>query len=571
MSEVGQNESSSENLQRTAGKWSLPETCSVRKIDNLRAEHEPIDTQIVELPFTTQPGDRLVSTEFVLDVDPKDYDIITAGPHMWSQSTSVEKPSLSMHVLPTNRSVGARSYEESLQNPRYNYFEPGFDEEKKLSEKEGRSYGFVALRHKTTGEDLMLGTIPQLDTFERISFSMKDGKFAVSVQKDFEGITTARESTFKVFLGSADPKKGQGKYADLLEMYGQELARIKSDVPLLKNNIIGFSYPTYSGDVNQTIIEQEIEAGRGIIDTYIIDYGWNKPNDDPHQVDIRKFPDLPGLAQKMKDVGIRPGIWVAPFEVKNPKNIPNSLRTLKDDEGKPAKSPFPIREDYGIKALPEMLMGKNPGSLDISLPAVREYITQHFVDLAEMGFEVFKLDFLSRAFAGRMSNNDKTSIEYYRQTIQEIRETVRKKTGKEIILIGCGGPWMESLGLFNGLRMTNDSAFPLPADNIPGKIQDKMVNQKVNPYLYKDAVAVAARRVIPFGESFGMILDGIHIDPNVPLGNERKGAYNESLLALRKLGISNMFVGDSLINLPDDIRQQWINYVQTFKDSNYEA
>lgn len=581
MSEVNNEGSSPENHQEITERWSLPKTYTVKqateissisrsesfinqKVEDIKLEHETFSVQIVNLPFTTQAEDGQVSAAFTLDINPEDYDVITAGPHMWSQSTSIKTSRLlnKLSPLPTNPVIGRRPYEESLEDARYGYYESDTQDKKTLV-KEGRSYGFVALRHKETGENLMLGMIPQLDTFEKISFGEKEGKFVVSVHKDFEGITTARESTFRVFLGSVDSRQGKGNYASLLEAYAEELTKIKSATPLLENSAIGFSWPAYGHDINQEIIEQEIEASKGIVDTYIIDAGWagGANPENVYQVATQKFPDLPGLAQKMREAGIRPGIWVAPFALYRLKKTPESLTTLKTEDGKPARSQFPIKENYLFGILNRL----NPTNVDISIPQVREYISQQFVELAKMGFEVFKLDFLSQAFAGKMANNDKTSIEYYRQTIQEVREAVQKQLGKEIILIGCGGPWLESIGLFNGSRMTPDSAVPLPTDSIIGRIRKKVIDRKLNTHLYKGATAVAARRVLPFKGSFGMIFDGIHIDPNVPLGGKRKEDFNKSILRLRMLGISNMFVGDSLRNLPPDVRRKWIEFVQFFK------
>lgn len=590
MSEIANNERPFERhqeLQETLGKWSMPEAYTTQqdsgssltsrreqflgqKIAEIKPEHGTHQAQIVELHFTTQPGDGRVYVEFTLDINPHDYDVITAGSHMWSQSTSVKTSHFlsKLFPLPTNRVVGRRPYQESLNDTQYRYYEPGFDVDEKSSAKEGRSYGFVTFRHKQTGNNFMLGTIPRLDTFESISYGVKDGKLVVSVQKDFEGITTPKESAFKIFLGSVHSEKGKSNYANLLEAYAQELAKIKGDVPILENSVIGFSWPAYGHNINQEIIEQEVEAGKGIVDTYIIDAGWTAGGANPpnvYEVDTKKFPDLPALAQKIREAGIKPGIWVAPFALYQLNNIPEFLKPLRNTKGKPATSPFPIREDYKLSALVSPVFGKNPGALDISIPEVRNYISQQFVDLAKMGFEVFKLDFLSHAFAAKMERHDKTSIEYYRQAIQEIREAVREQLGKEIALIGCGGPWMESIGLFNGVRMTPDSSVPLPKENMTGRMKKAMIDLKLNTHLYRDATAVAARRIIPFARSFGMIFDGVHIDINTPLGGERKIRYNKSILALRKLGFSNMFVGDSLANLPSDVKREWLDFVQSFK------
>lgn len=524
--------------------WSLPEDITLSQA----IEHNGRTIgQVVELPFSTKPGDHVISTEFSLNIDPENYDVITSGPHMWSQSTSVQRSRLieKTPFFPTNHIVGRRPFTESLENSGSRYYEPGFSN-RSLSADEGRSFSFVTFRHKRGGENYMVGIIPGLDAFERITYKEENGKVVVSVQKDFEGISTSRDSSFRIFLGFIDSQGHfqlkSGHYANLLAAYGKELAKYKGDVPLLENTVIGFSWPRYGKHITQEIIEQEIEAGSGLLDMYVIDAGW-ATQENPFQVDEKKFPDMAGLVAKMREAGVIPGLWVAPFMVK-PKFWKES-ELVKDSKGHVAKDPLNKR-----------------AVLDVSIPQVREYIVQQLVRYAQMGFRAFKLDFLSNIFVDRLRETDKTSVKYYRQTIQEIREATQQAAGEEIVLIGCGGPWLESLGLFNGVRMTIDSSMPL-FPPILRRSRDKRVNR----YLYADATAVAARRAIPFGKSFGLIFDGIHIDPDVALGGRNKARLNRSILALRKLGISNMFVGDSLRNLSDETRTQWQEFIEQFKNT----
>lgn len=154
----------------------------------------------------------------------------------------------------------------------------------------------------------------------------------------------------------------------------------------------------------------------------------------------------------MRHEGIKPGIWVTPFKISEEvaKKLPSAW-LMKDESGKPRRIPLP-----GVAGVFERSL-----MLDISNSDVRKYLIDKMVNLAGLGYEVFKADFLAVPFTGPLQNKDKTSVEYYRQFFEDWRQRVRDQLGKEIEIIGCGAPIMESIGLFNGIRMTQDSALPL--------------------------------------------------------------------------------------------------------------
>lgn len=523
--------------------------------------------QVLELTVEANPGDQQASLEFTFKKDPQGiYNPLTSGWQTWSSSVVVGEYG--------DRLVGMNSYNNSLGGKTVPFFEPGQGKEK-IPDKEGRSYGWVCFRDMKGGENVALGVIPGFDAMESIRFRQEGDNIVVSVTKDLEGVLSKRPVSFRVFLGSGYPPKkipGQertpGNYADLMQAFSTELSKRAGVLPLMQDRAIGFSWPGHGLEINQAIIQKEIEAGQGIIDTYIIDGGWETA-DGSLIADKRKFPNLPALAQSMKAAGIKPGIWTCPFRVgQNGLNLPSEW-FMKDEKGRPKRidlpNPMGFLERYVAKTL----------ALDVSVPEARAYLAERFLDLAKMGFEVFKVDYISVPFTGRLQNRDKTSVEYYRQTFEEIRQHIRDELGKEIELIGCGAPMMESIGLFNGIRMTADSALPnLEGMPIIGRLVSFLKKiprlsqeySKTNTRLYLDAVAVAARRTLLFKGSHGLLLDGIHLaDKDVPLDPDKRDRLNQSLLALNSLGIGNLFVGDSLFRVGEEGRKVWRSFISKFK------
>lgn len=502
--------------------------------------------QVLEVTLATKPGDEKASLDFVFKKDPQgNYQVLTAGWQSWSSSVVVGS---SM----ADRMIGMQPFDKSLGGETVPFFEPGPGGEK-IPATEGRSYGWLSFRDLNGGENIALGVIPDFVFLEGIRFRQEGDSVIVSVEKNLEGISSERDVTFKVFLGQGNPHpttgtSGKIRYADLMVAFSKELAKLTVRVPLMEGRVIGFSWPAYGVEVTQDSVQQEIAAGKGKVDTYIIDDGWETVSGSL-RVNESKFPDLPGLAKEMKEAGIKPGIWVAPFktEEKPGGNIPDEW-FMKDKQGQPMEL-----------VVPPIWELKGSYQLDVSVPEFRAYLTDKFLELAQMGFEVFKIDFLAVPFTGKLQNTDRTSVEYYRQTFEEIRQRIREGLDKEVELIGCGAPMMESIGLFNGMRMTPDSAL---SNSGQGPIE-----YQANTVMYEDAVAVAARRMLLFKGVLGLIFDGIHIiNDIVPMDSVRRDRLNESVIALNALGIGgNFFVGDSLAKVGEAGRKTWATFLEQFK------
>lgn len=530
--------------------------------------------RVMEVEVIANPGDTQASLDFRFQKDQEgNLQVLPGGWGSWSSSTAGT----------TDKLIGMRPYEKSLGGKTTPFIEPGPGGEK-VSKTGGRSYGWLGLRNLNlrdgeSKENLVLGEIPSFDGVGGMIYRQDGDNIIVTVTKNLEGVTSQKPVTFKIFLGQAKPERQEiapgkfkivNQYADLMMGFSKELSKLVGSVPLMKDRAIGFSWAAYGPGITQGIIQKEIEAGKGVYDTYTIDDGWEEASGN-FRINLSKFPDLAGLAQQMKEAGIKPGIWVCPFRVAGEgKGLPKEW-FMKDEKGNPmaVKLPMPlgILEKYVAKTR----------ALDISVPEVRAYLADRFLELAKMGFEVFKADYLSVPFTGKLQNKDKTSVEYYRQTFEEIRQRIRGELGKEIEIIGCGAPMMESIGLFNGMRITMDSASPNPEGmpvigkavpflkRIPGLLR---YFSKLNTGMYHDAVAVAGRRTLLFKGAHGLILDGIHLtDEAVTLDPDKKDRLNQSILALNSLGIGNLFVGDSLARIGEQGRQVWRGFINQFKNT----
>lgn len=558
-------------------RWSLPDRTVITSAEGIRSikidpTFRPVLNKegvllgdVLEATIEANPGDERVSLDFTFKKNPQDnYHVLTGGWQSWSSSV--------LGGLTQDRLVGMKPFDKAVGGQTSPFIEPGSGKEK-ISPNEGRSYGWICFRDVMSGENLALGVIPSLDTTETIRFKQDGDRVIVTVEKSLGKISGSRNTKFEIFIGRVNPKAGtNSRYVDLVNAFSRELGR-KAGPSLMNNRIIGFSWPAYGLGINQEKIEKEVEAGQGIIDTYIIDDGWEDVRGS-FTVNKEKFPNLVGLVQEMRRLGIKPGLWIAPFIInQDAANLLPKEWFMKDANGGPLKMPIPLGQstDKPIRPL------QKPLALDISLPEVRKYIVDKFKEFARLGFDVFKADFLSAPFMGPLKNTDKTAVEYYRQIFQEIREGIRADSDKEIEVIGCGAPIMESIGLFEGFRFTGDSSLqelrniPRYGNLISWALRVAPISRRVvdfNTQAYRDAAAVASRRSLAFRYAHGLVIDGIHLnDQGILVDAQRKKRINEMLLVLKGLGANNLFVGDSLVRVGEEGRKIWKSFVEQFRNT----
>lgn len=162
-----------------------------------------------------------------------------------------------------------------------------------------------------------------------------------------------------------------------------------------------------------------------------------------------KFPrGIKWLAERIKEAGFKPGIWLAPFIVSPSSSLYRQHPdwVLKDKRGK------------------KVLAGVNPlwrgiryFALDCTHPGVIDYLKETFKTIVkDWGFEFLKLDFIfAAALAGEHYERQITRAQAYRRGLKAIREAV----GDETFILGCGAPLLPSLGLVDGMRVSQDVDF----------------------------------------------------------------------------------------------------------------
>lgn len=510
--------------------------------------------EIVEVKVKVPAKLDVLTLEIFVKGVKKDWLVVTSGWHTWSGRET------------RGKDVGISDFPTKLAKMKTEFtVEPGSGKVS-IPEGVGQSYGYVVFRSKSGAKNFCVGIIPSLKEVEDIRFKLVRGGVSVMLRKNLEKLDHSREVAFKVFLA-------RGMFIEEVFRFGQELSKF-TKLKLMNNRLLWFTWASYGKGVTQKFgVENELPYLKELgVDTLIIDDGW-EPTVGQWEFDKKDFPDVGGMIKKIKSSGIKPGIWVAPFMAIRESEV--SLKhpdwLMKDGKGRLLNVSNPQIQPTGrIRPFVEPAIG-----LDISIPEVREYLYGVITHVAKMGFEVFKFDFVSIPFVGELKNKDKTSVEYYRLFFQELR----KRLGKNIEFIGCGAPMMESIGLFEGMRVTADSAMPnLSALKYYGGFLEKLHtipfvsdflrrHFSINTVMYRDATAVVFRRAYLFGKAFGLLVDGVHLsDPKIYIDPEAKRQMAEALPAFKWLGVlTNLFVGDSLVRCGVEGREVWKRFLAKYK------
>ena len=181
-------------------------------------------------------------------------------------------------------------------------------------------------------------------------------------------------------------------------------------------------------------------------DLFQIDDGYEVFVGDWREVDPVKFPNgLESIAKKIRDKGLKAGIWLAPFVCET-----KSLLY--------AQHPEWIARCEGE----EIFAGSNWSgdiALDIRREEVRDYIRDCLTHYKDMGFDLFKLDFLYAAALLAGADDDGQEGEWYgltrAQFMRKGMEFLREVLGDKLIL-GCGVPLSSAFNLVDYCRIGPD-------------------------------------------------------------------------------------------------------------------
>ncbi len=175
-------------------------------------------------------------------------------------------------------------------------------------------------------------------------------------------------------------------------------------------------------------------------DVFQIDDGWQQTVGDwqPN----RKFPHgMAEMARQIRQSGRLAGLWLAPFLVHERAPL---FRQHPD---------WLLRDERGRLVLATKHWGGKVYALDVTHPAVQDWLGALMRQVRAWGYDYVKLDFLYAAALPAVRHREMSREAAYRMGL----EILRQNLGDAFLLL-CGAPILPSLGLCDAIRISPDVA-----------------------------------------------------------------------------------------------------------------
>ena len=197
------------------------------------------------------------------------------------------------------------------------------------------------------------------------------------------------------------------------------------------------SWYNYYQNITEEIILRDLEGLDQRFNLFQIDDGYETFVGDWFDVNKEKFPNgLEPVCKKIHEKGYKAGLWLAPFVAEEKSLLfqqhPELFR--KDKNGNPIK--------VGVNWSGQYL-------LDIENEEAVKHIVSSLKHYADMGFDLFKLDFLYAINCADYEGKTRSQMSEYAYQI-----LVDALKGKDIL--GCGGTLTNCIDRFSYLRIGMD-------------------------------------------------------------------------------------------------------------------
>ena len=304
---------------------------------------------------------------------------------------------------------------------------------------------FMAFRNKDTGGEWALGYV----TAHRFYADMviRDGGVLLRFDMENKPLTAGEEYVLEAFMVSRPGEGAEG----FLERWGDTLARVNHARPLARVPVGFCSWSRYYDRVNEENMEKCLRGvsralrGRGA-NLFQIDDGWQVgqgPFPGIYVEDRHKFPSgLMALSRRVKEAGMAFGLWLSPMTVLSTSPFFEEMKPL-------------LRLDQRA----DREEGADSWPLDLDNGAVYDHLARQMERLRrDYGADYFKLDFLVCAYMSipdgfkRIYYKSDYCVALYRKALMAIR----RGAGEDAVLMGCGAPLLESVGILDAARVASD-------------------------------------------------------------------------------------------------------------------
>ncbi|MEX2557541.1 MAG: glycoside hydrolase family 36 protein [Actinomycetota bacterium] len=238
----------------------------------------------------------------------------------------------------------------------------------------------------------------------------------------------------------------RGEPAELLQHWAAwagQASRARRDA----SHRVGWcSWYQYFGDVTEDVLRANLaDAGDWPIEVFQLDDGYQTQIGDWLRCSDAFSSSLERIAADVASAGFVPGLWLAPFLV-SPRS-----RVAADHPDWIVRTPA----GTPVVGLVNAAWGGEQHVLDTTHPDVLSHLEALTHTLVGMGWRYLKLDFTyAPALPGDARDPSRTPAERVRLGF----DALRRGTGDEAFILGCGAPLGPCIGVVDGMRIGPDIA-----------------------------------------------------------------------------------------------------------------
>ncbi len=314
-------------------------------------------------------------------------------------------------------------------------------------------------------ENYLIGAVTTKKQFTQIYAAKEKNRIKIRVTCQFDGITLARNDkiiTEKIALLKGNFEKIKKEFSLLIR---KNMAITKK--PRVVSGVC-CAYYWNSKNVDEKICCDELDALKNKdikVDYFQIDDGYAKTGD---WLEYKtRFPNgFKPIIEKCRRYGMKAGIWVSPFIAAADSNLVKIHPEWFIKRG---------NRYLGLEVSPfEFFPGLDYKILDPTNRQVMEYVKRVLLHFKELGFEMFKIDFLSSLCLVEYKN--KTRAEVLRSCMESIREIL----GKNIYLMSAISQLSPLAGIVDSARAGVDTMLPqVPKAPVLNEIGNFMLRQNL--------------------------------------------------------------------------------------------
>lgn len=391
-------------------------------------------------------------------------------------------------------------------------------------------------------KNLFLGAVTTKEQFSQIYVCEVKGKVLIRVTCQFDGLNLRSGQVAKserIFVRYGDEEDNKKEFANSLAHF-MEVKKVKKPIKALCA-----SYYWNGNKINEEIINNELDAIERIgaklnLNYFQLDAGYTPYFGDWLSYQDR-FPNgLEKIVQRIKKLGIEAGIWISPFAINPGTKLHDHHKSwlIKDGYRKHFEGRWTSPVD-NIANITDLEV------LDPTKTEVKEYLRKVLTHFKQLGFKLFKIDFMYPVCLSNNYSKKVTRAKALRDGLEFIREVL----GNEIEILTGITQLSSVVGIADYVRTGIDSLNPF-VSGLP------IINNVINEYMFEDNLEETRLR------SF---LNGVvwRADPDVLVFSGNVGISKEMIEKQKRFIKENnmsMWIGDKISNLDENSKKKLIQY-----------